>query len=457
MGGVRISRVVVAVAAFGASGAAACAGEPGDSVLVHVAVEEEVYRPQHLLVTWLLPSGPVVSDARVPKAGALPAEGRLIGSISISFARGAPRERRIVVKGMRGAVQVSAAAERLPAGLAGRSEITLVLGPLLADSDGDGLPDKVDDDCPAPGAAGCAPCPRVRCPGDGGAAGDVGAAGPGADVASTPAPDARGPQPPPAPDAASGVVDAALEREAGTGPAPDARDVPIDAPVDAAEPPPRPPGLVAYYRFDEAAGTTATDSSGSGNHGTHVNGPSPSTLAAPVTFPNRGSLRFDETRSQAVRVPDAPSLSLTGPFTLAAWVRPSAAPTGNQGVIEKWDWDGARARRGYFLRLEASRKPRAAVFDANGNGVDVPAVGPVPADVWTHVAAVFDGSTLRIYVNGAVQGTAPNAPAPADGASALEIGRSGGVSGFDGNIDEARVYARALTGQEIAALAQGNL
>jgi len=215
-------------------------------------------------------------------------------------------------------------------------------------------------------------------------------------------------------------------------------------------------GLVGYWRLDESAGTTATDSSGLANHGTYVNDPTPSSMVAPVMFQNPRSLLLDQSTRQAVTVPDAPSLSLTGPFTLAAWVFLTAdtISTSTQGIIEKWEWDGKRAHLGFFLRLDAEQRPRVATIGTRMLD-DVAPAAPVPRQTWTHLAGVFDGSSLRVYVNGAEQARLDTTVAPEDGSSPVEIGRAMGVGTFHGLLDDVRIYARALSAADVGALAAG--
>src|SRR5688572_20099110 len=82
------------------------------------------------------------------------------------------------------------------------------------------------------------------------------------------------------------------------------------------------PHAVAAYSFDAGTGTTLTDLSGSGNHGTIAG----ATWTAAGRF--GGALSFDGT-DDLVTIPDANSLDLTTGFTLEAWVKPAAAqPTG---------------------------------------------------------------------------------------------------------------------------------
>ncbi len=62
---------------------------------------------------------------------------------------------------------------------------------------------------------------------------------------------------------------------------------------------------------------------------------------------------------------------------------------------------------------------------------------------------------LRLFVNGAEDAATTTTVVPADGIGRVRIGRDLGINGFQGQIDEARVFNRALDAGEIAGLARG--
>ena len=203
--------------------------------------------------------------------------------------------------------------------------------------------------------------------------------------------------------------------------------------------PPAPTGLVAAYGFEETSGTAALDRSGSGNTGT-VAGP---TRTASGKFGR--ALSFDGV-NDIVNIADSSSLDLTTGMTLEAWVRPNA--TAWRTVLLKERPSGlAYALYGSTDNNRPSTEARTSVtFESRG-----PAA--LPAATWSHLAATYDGTTLRLYVNGVQVSSVPRG-----GASSLEVGagalRIGGntVWGeyFAGLIDEVRIYSRALSAAEIA-------
>ena len=203
--------------------------------------------------------------------------------------------------------------------------------------------------------------------------------------------------------------------------------------------PSAPAGLVAAYGFDEGSGTRAADSSGHANTGT-LSG------AGWTGAGKYGSaLSFNGTSSRVV-VADAASLDLTSALTLEAWVRPDALST--------WRTVAVKERSGgivYSLYANNSGNRPVGQVDIGGERNALGA-SALPLDTWTHLAVTWDGTTLRLYVNGAEAGSTVAVGTLIDSGGPLDIGGNT-VWGeyFDGLIDEVRVYNRALGAAEIQA------
>jgi hypothetical protein len=192
---------------------------------------------------------------------------------------------------------------------------------------------------------------------------------------------------------------------------------------------------IAAYSFDAGAGTVATDLSGSGHHGTLVNGP---TWVAGRTGTG-SALSFDGVNDY-VQVSTLPQLPQ---WTISLWVRSPAAPaaTGNSHPIFRgnnfhinWNHPSGTFRGGVALKIGTTWF--AASF------------GPLAANTWYHLAASYDGETLRTYTNGnpVTTNTSPSGP-PNTGVT-LRLG-SNGSAFFAGVIDDVRIYNRALAPNEV--------
>jgi hypothetical protein len=219
------------------------------------------------------------------------------------------------------------------------------------------------------------------------------------------------------------------------------------------------PNLQAYWMLDETSGTVAKDSAGT-NDGSYYNAPVPSTDVPPVPPGNLRSLLFTATGgTQRVAVPDATSLRISGPITVAAWVKPTAdTPNYQKGVVSKFNLSSSID--GYWLNLGWSNQgTNVPTFTlGNGSASAGAATGTaLPLNTWAHIAGVYDGSAVMIYVNGTMLGSVPNSGAgailpTAANTNELHIGSDYGINVFTGNIDEVRVYNRGLTAGDLDVL-----
>ncbi len=92
------------------------------------------------------------------------------------------------------------------------------------------------------------------------------------------------------------------------------------------------------------------------------------------------------------------------------------------------------------------------VFFGSGSGNEVGSGIDLPLNTWTHIAATFNGTTNRIYMNGILAASAPGTHGPAT-SPPLRIGTSGTCSAagtsFGGRLDEVAIFDRALSASEI--------
>ncbi|WP_338676967.1 LamG domain-containing protein [Streptomyces sp. SCSIO 30461] len=174
-----------------------------------------------------------------------------------------------------------------------------------------------------------------------------------------------------------------------------------------------------------------------------------------------GELSFDGT-SDAYAATGA-VLDTTSPFTVSAWVRladGAAAGDGPTGGTNGRNWytavsqDGAKCSR--FL-LQYALDVNTWAFRVRDEDQTVRSVAvalkPPTAGVWTHLAGVWDGARIHLYVDGVLQSSADAAISWA-ATRGFNIGRAkldgAPVNRFKGSIADVRAYARALSGDEVA-------
>ena len=213
-------------------------------------------------------------------------------------------------------------------------------------------------------------------------------------------------------------------------------------------------GLVGYWSFDDGTGTIASDSSGNGNIGTLVNGPSWITSGEIA-----GALFFDGVDDYVSFTSQAQSI-----ISISAWVYAQASP-GNvfPQIIDM---------PGYVLFLAEPSNPNSNPAslgflsrrsDRDGEW-DTPA-NSMAYNSWNHVAVVYDSSSTSnnadLYLNGVKQTiskiTSPQGTQTANEGAGIIGNRIPLNRGWEGLIDELRVYNRALSAAEIVSLYdQGN-
>jgi len=150
-----------------------------------------------------------------------------------------------------------------------------------------------------------------------------------------------------------------------------------------------------------------------------------------------------------MEAPQSASLDIVGPITLEAWVKLDATVAGYRTVIAKHaGWAESEAGGGYRLTVTDQGKARFDIFQSYNNYSSVIGVTALSASVWHHLAGVFDGSQLRVYVDGVLDGTASLGVTMTATSRSLLIGRIHNEYGqnqlFAGLIDEARVSNAAL-------------
>ena len=201
---------------------------------------------------------------------------------------------------------------------------------------------------------------------------------------------------------------------------------------------------VAYYRFEEVAGTSAPDSSGNGNTGTYTNGP----LLAQAGLPQLGlAVSFDGIDDHVV----TPRTVATD-FTLELWLRTTAtSPAGAhayQGDGLLWSDVGGGANDFVLAALN----DRAAFFTGNPD-TTVIGTSAINDGTWHHVVATRTmGGAKQIYVDAVLQATGATNGLPLNALAQIMVaGNTLDSRYFEGLVDEVAYYTTVLTLARIQA------
>ncbi len=217
---------------------------------------------------------------------------------------------------------------------------------------------------------------------------------------------------------------------------------------------------VAYYDMQTLARSDLVkDVSGHGNEGMLIGtGDSAGYAGRSRSFNGNGDW---------IKVSEASTLDITGDITMALWMYLSADP--NCDVNNNWrvlmsKYSSSGSSFGpYFVILEENRIPSWSVTVNGAPQRFFPTSGAVPVGIWTHVAFTRVASTgvMSYYVNGALVQPSTGLASGSMDTSTGELRMGGGyVTGcpshdgfFQGNLDEVRVYDRALSASEIQEMA----
>ncbi len=220
---------------------------------------------------------------------------------------------------------------------------------------------------------------------------------------------------------------------------------------------------LAWWKMDEGAGTTVTDSS---EHGHDAAFAAPAPTWAPGLF--GGAVQFAGTGDSVV-CQDGSFLNGLDAVTITAWIKSDVTytdkgflifetPAGNDNMGIRYDADGALG--GGWNVIKAG----VTISENNASTIlQLESSGCVQTTDWQHVALVWSsGQALALYLNGKPNTpTAPSAPATGTLAnySTVIIGKGGkdvAGSSWQGLIDDVRLYSKALTPEEVMGTMRGD-
>jgi chitodextrinase len=205
-------------------------------------------------------------------------------------------------------------------------------------------------------------------------------------------------------------------------------------------------GLIGYWNFDEGQGTIAHDTS-AGGHNAAVNG------ATWTAGKINGALSFNGSTNNVV----TGNIALGSTFSVSVWVNPAVAPQKGYIRIAETRYNG-----GLYVGTNANGTKYKLIVNTGlgatascGGAAYGCAEGGTIATGWHLVTATYDGSTGKLYVDGALVGSDTFTPPPATNFP-LYIGSyyAGGYV-WNGSADEVRFYNRALTATEVGNIFVG--
>lgn len=161
-----------------------------------------------------------------------------------------------------------------------------------------------------------------------------------------------------------------------------------------------------------------------------------------ITSPEPGNALHFDGSNDYVAIPDNNSLDLANSYTLEAWIKPTSF-SALAGIISKYHSPNAN---GFSLRLSGSSPYTGIQFDemTSSNGL-------LSADKWHHIAAVKNGSSRKLYVNGQEVNLSGTGISTLVNTDSVKIGSDFNGRFYNGAIDEVRIWSSAKTQAEIKA------
>jgi len=209
-------------------------------------------------------------------------------------------------------------------------------------------------------------------------------------------------------------------------------------------------GLVGHWNMDsnDINGTTVLDRSGNNKNGTISSTPTTATGKIGQSLNFNGS-------SQVLSIDDSTlyNFTATTPFTISAWVKPTATITTFSHIAGRM----AGSINRYSIHIDSSSRFSSLVGGTTGGGYTVSTNIP-PVGEWTLLTMTYDGSSnlngVTNYLNGVSVKVGSSSVISGELYSeAFTIGRDTTTAyPFNGSIDDVRIYNYALSAQEVSEL-----
>lgn len=194
-------------------------------------------------------------------------------------------------------------------------------------------------------------------------------------------------------------------------------------------------GLISYWQFDENTGTMAADAQ-------NLN---PGTISGAEWVPgiSGSALDYNGDNGQTL-VQNSESLNITGnSISHSLWFK-----------LDHVGDDGAFLfqRMKYIVRIDSLGKMTFGLYNPNWSYATIGWYDRIIDTDWHYLVTTYDGEELKMYLDGVLMDTKESDGNINSSSSDIYIGNQSSINFFDGLIDEAAIYNRALTAGEVSQI-----
>lgn len=212
---------------------------------------------------------------------------------------------------------------------------------------------------------------------------------------------------------------------------------------------PQSANIVGWWRFED----NFNDSSGNGYNLTETSGTIPFVSGK---IGKAGDFEYGDSEYLEIAHASCINLQITGNITIAAWVKAESIPDVLQAIVGKYDRNSLRAYQLQVSDISGNKKARFVVSNDGSTVTGISGSTTLNTGTWYHVCGVYDGSYLRLYLNGSSDADAVsyssgilNANTPFHIGCQFNLGAAEATRHWDGLIDEVIIWNKALSAGEV--------
>jgi len=177
-----------------------------------------------------------------------------------------------------------------------------------------------------------------------------------------------------------------------------------------------------------------------------------------LKFPCEGSTSFDGTNDY-ISIADDSTIDITGDFSITMWAKFDTFPSSSAGeaILQKGDQSSNRAY-GLSIYNTSGDTNTQILLSTDGSNWFNTLKGSTNLSVgtWYHISATYDGTTVKLYLDGVLDSSEAETDDIQANSSALVLGYNGSAGFMDGRLANVGIWSRALSLEEVNSVMRKN-